>query len=59
MSLFGNDAYQWRETYFVLFREEDRPSADEVAAALQDEHSEISKVESDHNDRFEADTLGC
>ena len=30
MSLFENDLYQWRETYFVLFDEATRPQAEDV-----------------------------
>lgn len=43
MSLFENDLYQWRETYFVLFAESSRPQAAAVAAALkkQDAHYEV------------------
>jgi hypothetical protein len=35
MSLFENDAYRWRDTYFVLFHEEDRPSCEAMVEALQ------------------------
>ena len=34
MSLFENDQYRWRETYFVLFRAKDRPSAEAMREAL-------------------------
>lgn len=34
MSLFENDEYRWRETYFVLFEEENRPLAKDVQQAL-------------------------
>jgi|CXWL01.1.fsa_nt_gi hypothetical protein len=46
MSLFENDLYQWRETYFVLFPQSNRPSAAAVATALrrQDPHYEVSEV---------------
>jgi hypothetical protein len=32
MSLFGNGEYQWRETYFVMFRQADRPMANDVVS---------------------------
>lgn len=34
MSLFANDRYQWRETYFVLFDRRHRPQAADVKVAL-------------------------
>jgi hypothetical protein len=36
MSLFENDEYQWRETYFVMFAEKTRPKAEVVAKAIQE-----------------------
>ena len=35
MSLFASDQYRWRETYSVLFREVDRPSAGQLRQALE------------------------
>ena len=35
MSLFENDEYQWRETYFVLFDAQKRPAAHEFEAMLK------------------------
>jgi hypothetical protein len=35
MSLFADDRYRWRETYFVLFQEADRPSLDDISQALR------------------------
>jgi len=35
MSLFENDQYRWRDTYFVLFREQDRPSAEATLQAFE------------------------
>ena len=52
MSLFGDDRYQWRETYFVYFREQDRPSAQAVADALGDR--ELSQLQADGEGRFES-----
>lgn len=36
MSLFENDQYTWRETYFVLLEESNRPTADQVRQALEE-----------------------
>jgi hypothetical protein len=41
MSLFADSRYQWRETYFVLFDRQHRPSAAEVRKSL----SELGKLE--------------
>ena len=59
MSLFENDLYQWRETYFVLFAEATRPKADAVAAALrqQDAHYEVSNIVADDEGKLESLTL--
>ncbi len=35
MSLFENSFFRWRETYFVLFRSKDRPSAESAIEALK------------------------
>ena len=34
MSLFENDEYRWRETYFVLIEEGNRPSGKALQDAL-------------------------
>ena len=59
MSLFGNDEFQWRETYFVLFREADRPSADDVVGGLtaDDRRFRVSDVRKDDAGRLESLTL--
>ncbi len=58
MSLFENDSYCWRETYFVLFREANRPSVDTMRAALQSLGSfEIQQVSGDAAGRFESATV--
>src|SRR5687768_10905169 len=59
MSLFGNEAYQWRETYFVLLRAIDRPTAEQVLACLKhgNEHYQVSDVQADVQGRFESLTL--
>ena len=35
MSLFENSLYRWRETYFVLFPHDKRPSAEAIRQGLQ------------------------
>jgi hypothetical protein len=59
MSLFGNDEFQWRETYFVLFRSPDRPSSEDVVGALtaHDRRIQVSDVRQDETGRFESLTL--
>lgn len=57
MSLFGNDKYKWRETYFVLFRREDHPSVEAVAGALDSGHNQVTDVNSDADGRFESATV--
>ncbi len=59
MSLFENDLYKWRETYFVLFEQTTRPSADAVASMLkdQDSHYEVSNVVANDAGKFESLTL--
>ncbi len=57
MSLFGNDRYKWRETYFVLFRQEDHPSAEAVARALETGHNKVTNVNADTEGRFESATV--
>ena len=59
MSLFENDLYQWRETYFVLYEQSTRPQAAAVVAALkkQDAHYEISNLVADDDGQLESMTL--
>lgn len=59
MSLFADDRYQWRETYFVLIRSPDRPAAAAVAELLRQgaEHYDVTNVQADEEGRFEALTL--
>lgn len=42
MSLFADNRYQWRETYFVLFQQKHRPKVEDVKQALSDLGSRIS-----------------
>jgi hypothetical protein len=59
MSLFENDLYQWRETYFVLFQQATRPQATAVADALskQDSHYEVTNVVANDAGELESLTL--
>lgn len=59
MSLFENDLYQWRETYFVLFAQATRPQADAVAKSLrqQDSHYEVTDVVANGAGQLESLTL--
>jgi hypothetical protein len=59
MSLFGNDGYQWRETYFLLLRAADRPALDQVIHALThgQEHYQLRDEVADSHGRFESLTL--
>jgi hypothetical protein len=59
MSLFADERYQWRETYFVLFRSPDRPLASDVASLLcqGNERHEVTDVQADEYGRFESLTL--
>jgi hypothetical protein len=58
MSLFGDERYQWRETYFVLFRDAQRPKAQDVSRALAgDRRFQVSEVVGDEQGRFESLTL--
>jgi hypothetical protein len=59
MSLFGDGQYQWRETYFVLFQQANRPQADGVVKALtgNDGRFQVSDVRADEEGRLESLTL--
>ncbi len=59
MSLFENDEYQWRETYFILFRESDRPAAADVERELRqlDSRYQVRDLRADQQGRFESLTL--
>jgi hypothetical protein len=59
MSLFASDQYRWRETYSVLFREVDRPSAGQLRKALEGlgEAYRVSDVTTDAGGQVEAMTV--
>ena len=56
MSMFENDKYQWRETYFVLFEAAKRPTLDALqkAVASLGEHLEMTFPSADDQGRFES-----
>ena len=59
MSLFENDAYRWRETYFVVFRKKNRPTADAILELLKTHGSryQVDEVRRDDEGLFESLTL--
>ncbi len=59
MSLFENDEYRWRDTYFVLFLEENRPAADATLQALETlgPHYSVQDVRYDEQGKLESLTL--
>lgn len=59
MSLFENDEYQWRETYFILFAQEKLPSAESVVKMLQRMNSrfQIRDTRVDESGKLESLTL--
>jgi hypothetical protein len=59
MSLFDNDLYQWRETYFVYFRQKDRPTLGRIEACLKKSGQRLRHEgeRADEDDQFESITL--
>jgi len=59
MSLFEHDEYRWRETYFVLFDQQNRPTADQIVAALREvnENYDITDVRKTEADQIESMTV--
>jgi hypothetical protein len=59
MSLFEDGQYRWRETYFVLFAEQDRPTAEKVVSTLKQlkQGYELKNVVADEQGRLESLTL--
>lgn len=59
MSLFANDQFRWRETYSVLFREADRPSAALLRETLEGlgEAYEVTDVTTDESGQVESLTV--
>ncbi len=59
MSTFENDQYKWRETYFVLFDSDKRPSLARLSKALHglNPRFELSNAVGDDDGKFESLTL--
>jgi len=59
MSLFENPIYRWRETYFVLFESENRPSVDLIQQALSDLETsyQVEEIRDDGTGQMESLTL--
>jgi len=59
MSMFENDRYRWRETYFVLFRSGRRPTLETVQktlSALSDRFT-LANLSADEDGQFDSLTL--
>ena len=59
MSLFENDEYQWRETYFILFDQQNRPTAQDVEKLLDtiNNNYQVRDVRENEEGTFESLTL--
>jgi hypothetical protein len=61
MSLFENEFFRWRDTYFILFDEANRPTAAAVQEVLQSlgERFAVQDVRVDGEGNFESLTVLC
>jgi len=59
MSMFENDKYRWRETYFVLFEAAKRPTAKQIQKTIEhlDDRFALDNLQADDEGRFESMTL--
>jgi hypothetical protein len=59
MSMFENDQYRWRETYFVLFQSSKRPTLEKVQQTLSKLNSRftLTNLSADESGRFESLTV--
>ena len=59
MSMFEDNRYRWRETYFVLFDAKNRPTLAGLEKTLHqlDAHYEIANASADEDGQFESLTL--
>lgn len=59
MSLFEDARYRWRETYFVLFPRERRPSAQKIEHAIRQlgPRYELAQLDRDEQGQFDSLTL--
>ena len=59
MSMFENNQYRWRETYFVLFRSSKRPTLETLQHRLSKLNSRfaLTNLSADESGRFESMTV--
>jgi len=59
MSLFDDNLYRWRETYFVFHKRAKRPTAEQVKDALQRLHQklELEDLKADDQGKFVSATV--
>ena len=59
MSMFQDESYDWRDTYFVLFESGHRPRLDEVKRIVEqiNPRYELSNLHADSQGRFESLTI--
>ena len=59
MSMFEDNRYRWRETYFVLFDAKKRPKLTKVAKALSalNKRFQLTNLSADSQDRIDSLTL--
>jgi len=59
MSLFEDPHYRWRETYFIYFPADHRPSLDKTCQTLSmlGDHFELTNASADNRGRFESITI--
>ncbi|MCA9213438.1 MAG: hypothetical protein KDB27_10260 [Planctomycetales bacterium] len=59
MSLFENNEYQWRETYFVFFRAQNRPNSAAVQQALREisENFQVTNIRENESSELESLTV--
>jgi len=59
MTMFEADRFQWRETYFVLFRSKKRPTLAQIEKTLRSlgSHYQLNDLQADEEGAFESLTL--
>ena len=59
MSMFENDQYRWRETYFVVFQSSKRPTLETLQQRLSKLNSRftLTNLSADESGRFESMTV--
>jgi len=61
MSLFEKPGYQWRETFFVLFQSENRPTANQMEESMRElgKRFLVSDTHADEQGMIESITIEC